>query len=207
VLPEYGLTPWVPEHPDFAASCADSTVYLPHYQALARELNIHIIPGTIIELGERVRPFVAAAVDGEADVEASDPPATELCNMAYLIAVSSGDIPFTYQKKNLWHSGRSVLAAELHTPHKAFDVPLPEGNGTVRVGMLICCHLAFPEAFQEIMVDGAQLIVVPSYWHITNNRRLLTLNPVLEVAFLDSVTCCQGMREHVRRCTLQRFGA
>ncbi|KAI3318567.1 carbon-nitrogen hydrolase [Xylariaceae sp. AK1471] len=193
VLPEYHLTSWVPEHPDFVASCAESMVYLPRYQALAQELNIHIVPGTIVEPVERVRPAVATAIDGKADMKASSPLVTELHNMAHFIAASSGDILSTYQKKNLWHVERGVLTAGLHTPHKAFDVPLPEGSGTVRVGMLICWDLAFPEAFRELVADGAQLIVVPAYWHTTKvNQRLLTLNPDSEVAFLDSVTVARA---------------
>ena len=38
ILPEYHLTSWVPEHPDFLAASAASEAYLPRYQALAREL-------------------------------------------------------------------------------------------------------------------------------------------------------------------------
>lgn len=191
VLPEYHLTSWVPEHPDFVASCAESLAYLPRYQALARELNIHIVPGTIVEPVEQVRSAApGTSIDDE--TEASNPPVTELRNMAYFIAASTGDILATYQKKNLWYLERGILMAGRHTPNKAFDVPLP-GNGTMRVGMLICWDLAFPEAFRELVADGAQVIVVPSYWHITKiNPKVLALNLKSEVAFLDSVTVARA---------------
>ncbi|KAI0537735.1 carbon-nitrogen hydrolase [Xylaria digitata] len=182
VLPEYHLTSWAPEHPDFVASCAQSMFYLRRYQALARELNIHIVPGTFVEPVVRVP-----------DVENSGLPVTELHNNAYFIAASSGNILSTYQKKNLWHVERGVLTAGLRIPHKAFDVPLLEGGGTVRVGMLICWDLAFPEAFRELVADGAQLVIVPAYWHTTRvSPKLLTLNAGSEVAFLDSVTVARA---------------
>ncbi|KAI0868015.1 carbon-nitrogen hydrolase [Hypoxylon argillaceum] len=193
VLPEYHLTSWVPEYPDFAASCAESTAYLRRYQDLARELSIHIVPGTIVEPVERVQSAMATPADGNVDADASNDPVIELHNMAYFIAASSGDILSTYQKKKLWHVERGVLTAGLHTPHRAFDVPLLGGGGTVRVGMLICWDLAFPEAFRELVADGAQLIVVPAYWHITKiDPTLLALNPNSEVAFLDSVTVARA---------------
>ena len=45
VLPEYYLTSWVPSDPGFAASYLEAESYLPRYQALAKDLNIHIVPG------------------------------------------------------------------------------------------------------------------------------------------------------------------
>ncbi|KAH7243814.1 hypothetical protein MRS44_017206 [Fusarium solani] len=57
VLPEFHLTSWEPEHPDFFAATIESKPYLANYQALARKLNINIVPGTICEayLGESRR--------------------------------------------------------------------------------------------------------------------------------------------------------
>jgi predicted amidohydrolase len=169
--------------------------YLPRYQALARELNIHIVPGTIVESVKRARPAgtPGSTIDGEVDGEASSPPDTELRNMVHFIAASTGDILSSYQKKNLWHVERGVLTAGHQTPNKAFDVPLLGGGGVVRVGMLICWDLAFPEAFREVVTDGAQLVVVPSYWHITKiNPKVLALNPKSQVGFLDSVTIARA---------------
>lgn len=40
----------------------------------------------------------------------------------------------------------------------AFDTPLG------RCGLLICWDVAFPEAFRELVVQGAQLILVPAFW-------------------------------------------
>ncbi|KAK5994171.1 Vegetative incompatibility protein HET-E-1 [Cladobotryum mycophilum] len=173
VLPEFHLTSWVPEHPNFAASCGDSVVYKGRYQELARELNIHIIPGTIIE------PVETTTASGGRVVE--------LHNLAHFIAATTGDILFTYQKKNLWHIERGVLTAGRKQPHKAFDVPLP-GGGSVRVGMLVCWDLSFPEASRELAMDGAQLIVISAFWDMFGmDPRLLALNRQADVVYLDGV--------------------
>jgi predicted amidohydrolase len=180
VLPEYHLTSWAPEHPDFISSCRASTAYLSRYQTLARELDIHIVPGTIIE------PRKEPAAD----------PVYELCNMTYFIAACTGDILSTYQKRNLWQAERGVLATAKSTPHKAVDVPFhahESGGLTVRVGMLICWDLAYPEAIRELVADGAQLVIIPAYWCIENiNPKLSALNQKSEVAFLDSVTVARA---------------
>lgn len=190
MLPEYYLTSWIPEHPDFAASCKESFPYLERYQDLARQFNIHIVPGTIVKpAGQSV-----STVPGSSGAGVASEPVVELHNMAYFIAASTGDILSSYQKKNLWHPERGVLTPGKQAPHRAFDVPLPGGNGaSVRVGMLICWDLVFPEPFREIIADGAELIVVPAYWHINKiEAEVLAINPRSEETLIDSVTVARA---------------
>lgn len=156
MLPEYHLTSWVPEQPGFKDSCADSFQYLKRYQSLAKELHICIVPGTIIES------------DGDS-----------LQNIAYFIS-SGGEIAGRYQKKNLWHPERRHLVSSAHEPHTAFDTPLG------RVGLLICWDLAFPEAFRELIADGAQIICVPTFWNMRDvSDEGYALNPDGEALFLN----------------------
>ncbi|KAI1503493.1 putative hydrolase, carbon-nitrogen family [Biscogniauxia marginata] len=157
VLPEYHLTSWVPDDPNFRASVTESMTYLKRYQDLAKELGICIVPGTIVETERE-----------------------SLQNVAYFIS-SSGEITGRYQKKNLWHPERRHLVSSAHDPHRAFDTPLG------RVGLLICWDIAFPEAFRELISDGAQIICVPSFWSLRDvSDEGYELNPEGEALFVNS---------------------
>jgi predicted amidohydrolase len=77
-------------------------------------------------------------------------------NVAYFIS-SDGSILSSYRKKNIWHPERPTLTSSMHERHVAFDTPVG------RVGMLICWDLAFPEAFRELIADGAQIVIIPTF--------------------------------------------
>ncbi|WQF86177.1 Putative carbon-nitrogen hydrolase [Colletotrichum destructivum] len=168
VLPEYHLTSWVPDHPAFVSSCAQSRIYLEKYRTLARDVGISIVPGTIVEL------------DGEEGDEDFD-----LLNVAYFIG-PDGAVLGQYKKKNLWHNERPHLTKG-PAPHGAFDTPLG------RVGMLICWDLAFPEAFRELIRDGARVIVCPAFWladeykHEGGDEGVQVVNRDSERVFLENV--------------------
>lgn len=157
VLPEYHLTNWLPDDAGFIPLCAQYQTYLDAYQTLAKELNICIVPGTIVEKH-----------------------GNELLNVAYFIS-NDGSILGSYQKKNLWHPERPHLTSSKHDPHIAFDTPLG------RVGMLICWDLAFPEAFRELIAGGAKTIIIPTFWNLSDcNEAGLRANPLSEALFLES---------------------
>ncbi|KFH45676.1 Nitrilase-like protein [Hapsidospora chrysogenum ATCC 11550] len=174
VLPEYHLTSWEPSNPGFRKACVESASYLPRYQELARQLDISIVPGTICE------PLPTQDTDGS----------VELGNVAYFIAAGTGDICGRYQKKNLWHTERPHLTSSGHVPHSAFDTPLRHADGrSVRAGMLICWDLGFPEAFRALIADGADIIIIPSWWFPDDlSDDALGINPQSERVYLESAT-------------------
>ncbi|KAF2487944.1 carbon-nitrogen hydrolase [Neohortaea acidophila] len=164
VLPEYHLLNWIPHDPKFKQACGQWRTYLQKYQDLAKECNICIVPGTIIELHEE-------AVEDE-----------RLLNVAYFID-NKGEILGRYVKKNLWGNiERDHLTSSTHDPHEVFDTPLG------KVGLLICWDLAFPEAFRELIDNGAKIIIIPTFWTLSDcSKDGLAINPLSEGLFLDSI--------------------
>jgi predicted amidohydrolase len=164
VLPEYHLNGWVPHDENFKSACADWQIYLDKYRSLARELQINIVPGTILELHD------------------AGTPSERLLNVAYFID-SSGAIAGKYVKKNLWGPiERLHLTSSASDAHPVFDTPLG------RVGMLICWDLAFPEAFREMIAQGAKIIVIPTFWTLKDaGEKGMARNPAAEGLFLDSI--------------------
>ena len=136
--PRYHLNGMVPEDPLWATQAGESAKYLANYRSLAKELQICLVPGTIIE--KHIGPNNT----------------TLFYNVAYFIS-NDGSILGSYRKKNIWHPERPHLTSSALEHHVAIDTPIG------RVGMLICWDLAFPEAFRELIADGAQIVIVPTY--------------------------------------------
>ncbi|KAJ5771135.1 uncharacterized protein N7511_003186 [Penicillium nucicola] len=163
VLPEYHLGDFFPENPDFRDQCANWKQYLDVYRDLAKECNICIVPGSAAELYRDEKT-------GEETI----------FNVAYFID-NTGSLKSRYEKKNLWHPERPHVNGSQHDPHVAFDTPLG------KVGMLICWDVAFPEAFRELTSQGAKLIIVPSFWKLTDCApQGIAHNPYAEKVFLDA---------------------
>jgi predicted amidohydrolase len=164
VLPEYHLTNWLPKDPKFIDVGDQWETYLNKYLALAKECNICIVPGTILE-------------SHRGTSKASD----RLLNVAYFIN-ADGTIGGKYVKKNLWGPEREHLTGSGRDVHQVFDTALG------KVGLLICWDLAFPEAFRELICQGAKMIIVPTFWTLKDcNEKGLALNPSAEALFLDSL--------------------
>lgn len=199
VLPEYHLTNWLPQDAKFIELCADWRSYLERYQALARECNICIVPGTIVQTRDTSNDPVSegpAQAHGHGHVtgphDSDAPPAsaradhsggaghspatstggptafnpqfTALQNTAYFIG-NDGAILGEYTKKNLWGpTERAHLTSSGRDAHPVFDTPMG------KVGMLICWDLAFPEAFRELVRQGAKIIVLPTFCELCHER-------------------------------------
>ncbi|KAJ5165623.1 Carbon-nitrogen hydrolase [Penicillium coprophilum] len=136
--------------------------YLAKYQSLAKELHICIVPGSIIE--KHTRPDQSIL----------------FYNTAYFIS-NDGTVLGSYNKKNIWHPERPFLTSGSE-PHTAIDTPIG------RVGMLICWDLAFPPAFRELIRDGAQIVIVPTYWTPHDaSPEARAYNPDCEALFVESI--------------------
>jgi predicted amidohydrolase len=79
------------------------------------------------------------------------------------------------------HPERDHLSSSGRTAHEAFNTPLG------KVGLLICWDLGFPEAFRELIVRGAKLIIIPTFWGVNDcSKEGLGHNPNSERLFMDS---------------------
>ncbi|KAB8073775.1 hydrolase, carbon-nitrogen family [Aspergillus leporis] len=177
VLPEYHLTGFAPSSPLYLHQTNPHITkkYLQAYQSLAQELNICLVPGTIVE---DHTPPASTSSNQEQDQDRSQKPV--LYNTAYFIS-NTGEILSSYKKKNIWHPERPYLTSSGHDPHQVIDTPLG------KVGLLICWDLAFPEAFRELIAAGAGLIIVPTYWtKYDASPALLARNLDCERLFLEA---------------------
>ncbi|RAQ52720.1 hydrolase [Aspergillus flavus] len=176
VLPEYHLNAFPPTNPLYLPQTNPqiTTKYLQSYQSLAKELNICIVPGTIVENHTPTNENT----NTNTDTQPKDP---ILYNTAYFIS-NDGTILSSYRKKNIWHPERPYLTSSGSDPHEVFDTPIG------KVGLLICWDLAFPEAFRELIAAGAEVVVVPTFWtQYDASPALRAKNPDCEKLFLESV--------------------
>ncbi|PGH11363.1 hypothetical protein AJ80_07154 [Polytolypa hystricis UAMH7299] len=175
VLPEYHLTGWLPGSTEFASLAATAWQYVIKYQDVAKELNINIVPGTIVTTDPNLIPPEARhSISEEYDRLASNGKSELLFNIAPFIS-QTGELLGVYTKANLWHPERAYLTSHppislpgnesgrvareaQGSPHTVIDTPLGP------VGLLVCWDLAFPEAFRSLIGQGARLIIIPTFW-------------------------------------------
>lgn len=100
VLPEYHLTNWKPKEPGFIELCEQWQTYLRKYQDLAKECQICIVPGTIVETHN----------DEEKEED-------KLLNVCYFID-HEGNIAGKYVKKNLWYVKHAYYLHSLSMNYK-----------------------------------------------------------------------------------------
>ena len=135
-----------------------------------------IVPGTIVER-HPTAPETAASF-GYKTLSSPDGD-YHLFNTTYFIS-HTGEILGSYRKKNLWHTERAYQSRGQER-HTVIDTPLG------KIGLLICWDLAFPEAFRELVRDGADVIIIPTCWTLDESWPYgLRLNPDYETLFLNS---------------------
>ncbi|KIW91860.1 uncharacterized protein Z519_07830 [Cladophialophora bantiana CBS 173.52] len=193
VLPEYHLTSWVPDDPQFAILAQTAYQYVTKYQALARELKINIVPGTIVTIDPKSPP---PANSNGTSPESINPPV--LLNIAPFISYT-GELLGSYTKANLWIPERTVLTSgpasvKATQNHLSAEGPAPQPNPHSVIetplgplGIVICWDLAFPESCRALVRQGARLIIIPTFWtrdDLTPEAR--AYGPDVDIQFLSS---------------------
>jgi predicted amidohydrolase len=184
VLPEYHLSGWVPHDPGFAKLAVTAYEYVAKYQELAKEHKINIVPGTIVTSDRSQQNGASRSTE--------DSGAPPLHNISPFISYT-GEILGSYTKANLWHPERPHLTSgpqsqssleaphERPEPHTVIETPLGP------VGILICWDLGFPEAFRSLILQGAKIIIIPTFWTAFDmSAEGLAYNKDAEVLFLKS---------------------
>lgn len=167
-------------------------MYVAKYQALARRLQINIVPGTIVT----ATPFGSGSDSAPSDRSEG----SVLLNVASFID-NHGDILGSYVKANLWHPEREYLTSG-PAAQRSLD-PLPHHSVIQTpigpVGLLVCYDLFFPEGFRALVRAGARIIIVPTFTKADDmSTEGRALNPSGEALFIQSAlvtrafenTCC-----------------
>ncbi|TVY45332.1 putative nitrilase [Lachnellula subtilissima] len=153
---------------EYATQCAEA---ISHFQALAKEYSIDIIPGSICE----------AEKSGHGKIS--------YYNTTYYIS-RAGTIILSYRKVNLL--GDERLAFSKGDVHRVIDTP-----EFGKLGLLICWIFAFPEAFRMLIKQGARMVVIPTQWRSSDcGPAGLKHNPLSETTFIDSVICARAFENN-----------
>ena len=108
----------------------------------------------------------------------------KLVNRSYLIG-PNGDILYKYDKIHLFDvdlpNGNIFRESETYLPgNKAVIANIKKNN--IKIGMTICYDLRFPNLYQDLALNGAEIIVVPSafsnltgpdHWHTLLRARAI----------------------------------
>lgn len=173
----------MPEAPSFALTPERALEFRQEYQNLAAELHINICAGTVVSEA----PKHSSSLEGIKD------PRPTLLNTSDFID-HNGNLLGTYTKTNLWIPERQTLTSFVEyarqvakegnstpNPHQVINSPLGP------VGILVCWDLAFPEAFRRLVLAGAKIIIIPSYWtSLDMCSEGLAYNPDCEKMFVQN---------------------
>lgn len=74
-------------------------------------------------------------------------------------------------------AGNPVVYRKIHLPHLGIDrftapgsEPVTVDAGDVRIGLTVCYDCSFPELSRVLMLDGADVIAIPTNWPPTSGR-------------------------------------
>lgn len=147
---------------DFVAS---APAYLAHFQALAIEHAIDIVPGTW-----------TVAENGL------------LFNQAHYIN-ADGSLAGTYRKINLWGTEKAHI-----TPGTLTSV-FPTRFGLT--GLIICWDIAFPAMFADMVAQGVELVIAPTYWSFTKGSDELGKVVDDEILLIDSLCTTRAFENNI----------
>ena len=127
-------------------------------RAWARELGIHLLAGSICELGEDGRCHNTSVLIGPdgADLAAY--------RKIHMFDVEVGGV--SYRESEVEEAGTEIVTAEGSESQSLGD-PIV---GLPTIGLSVCYDLRFPELYRILAVRGARLVTVPSAFTMATGR-------------------------------------
>jgi predicted amidohydrolase len=111
-----------------------------------------------------------------------------LYNQAHYIN-ADGSLAGTYRKINLWETEKPHI-----TPGTLASV-FPTRSG--RVGLIICWDIAFPAMFAEMVAQGVELVISPTYWSFTKPGNEVEEVVDDEILLIDSLCTTRAFENNI----------
>lgn len=111
-----------------------------------------------------------------------------LYNQAHYIN-ADGSLAGTYRKINLWETEKAHIA-----PGTLTSV-FPTRFGLV--GLIICWDLTFPAMFSEMVAQGVELVISPTYWSFTKPSEEVEGVVDDEILLIDSLCTTRAFENNI----------
>jgi predicted amidohydrolase len=111
-----------------------------------------------------------------------------LYNQAHYIN-ADGTLAGTYRKINLWETEKAHI-----TPGTLTSV-FPTRFG--RVGLIICWDIAFPAMFADMVAQGVDLVISPTYWSFTKASDEVADVVDDEILLIDSLCTTRAFENNI----------
>jgi len=105
----------------------------------------------------------------------------------------SGEICLNHRKVHLWEPS---LVEAVCTSGKEFDVcNLNTKNGTFKLGAMICADYYFPESARILMLNGAEIVIVPNAAPLSEHLHAMLKSRAIENSFGIALVNYPGEKE------------
>lgn len=111
-----------------------------------------------------------------------------LFNAAHYIN-ADGTVAGVYRKVNLWETEKAAI-----TPGASVSV-FPTRFGLV--GLIVCWDISFPAMFAEMVAQGVELVIAPTYWSFTKKGDELDEVVDEEILLIDGLCVTRAFENNV----------
>ena len=109
-------------------------------------------------------------------------------NTSYYIN-NKGKIKGKYQKEHLWINEKGFIKKGKHTTMISIN--------HIKIGLILCWDLIFPEIFRDLEKKGAEIIICPANWSYQDARAGLKYSKDSEVKLIDSICIERAFEEEI----------